>query len=208
MSKVAYDIELFDDSWESQIKNGCERAGYYSNFYDMLLETILTIHGIPSLPLRPRVKHSDLEIYIGRSHRGNVVNRLKSSMDERGHRFGVIVGEVPTELIEDVESAVLRVLKILKRNNRLCVADIKNKTVTSFGSLPETPDSLIYITFGTEPEDNFYGETKSSSRIFQDIGEEASLLLERPQMRKLKDVLSYISKRSESRPIWWHNDHN
>ena len=209
MAKIyAFDFDLIEND---EIEEALESAPYYpmdtnADFKKLLTRAIGIVHAIPSKLHRAPGERNQIVIYFGRtsadSYKG-VKGRWKNK--ERGHRYGVILGLVPTKTIRDLEADTIKIFSTIEDNDGLCIKKLDNLSIGSNGPLPASKESVLYLTWsftaageiGKLPSDeiDYIGE-----KIYDQLASDIS-------SRSIKDILRLTREYSHTVPVTWFNGH-
>jgi hypothetical protein len=128
-----------------ELELGLRGAPRYEQFAAAAKQIIRTIHAIPTL-WKPVRSLDEVEIYIGRAGATpqHVKQRWRTRREEAQHVYGVVAARCWTFEVEAWETAAIKFLKRLKARGRLCV---KNAAAHGQGTLPDTEESCIYVTW-------------------------------------------------------------
>jgi hypothetical protein len=132
------------------LEAGIATAPSYARFADAGRHVIRCIHSIPTLwdeatdsPL------NEIEVYVGRAGATarHVSSRWKEHLDKKRHDHGIIALRCSTDVVDKWETAAVRAIKSLDSRGHLCV---RNASASGQGSLPDTDESVIYITWAKD----------------------------------------------------------
>ena len=205
----AFDIELTENF---ELQGEIERVKFFEinkaiDLKRIIFHAIATVHTIVPSLFRG-YDQSELVIYFGRAGAtpDNVINRWKSSLHNRNHRYGVILGKCLTSEIRDLEADVLKIFNVIDSNNGLCIKRLENLSMGSNGQLPNSRESILYLTWDF---DNYPGiisklSTSEMDQLSREIQEEIIFDLSNSS---IKEILKKTRDWGYRIPLKWHNGH-
>ncbi len=176
----------------------------------LMVHAIGTIHKIAG-HLHGDDVHGRISLYIGRAGRKSVRSRLEDSSRKRLHVYGTVFARCNTDEVKDAETHAIRLFKLVKKNNGLCIKKFENIAGSGIGSLPDTPDSFLYMTWKV---DSYEGDvnrlTPSEIKDIIDEVRENELYensLGELSRQSLRTILELTRRRSSMVPLRWHRNH-
>lgn len=130
---------------EAPLEEALGRTPFGKTFSEVGSATIRAIHGIPSL--YARTGFGRFVFYVGRcgATPGHIFSRFSHHRGSKYHTGGVVVARCRTDRVIAYESCAIRIVRGLDARARLCVANV---SLHGGGSLPRTPHSCVYLTWG------------------------------------------------------------
>jgi hypothetical protein len=124
-----------------------EEAPHYTRLREVFPRVVRVVHGTPLLVEGADL--SEVEVYVGRAGLSEeyLSARFRYRARLRGHEFGTVICTCPTTTVPFLEGGAVRILDLLRRRGKLCVANVSTH---GGGSLPRTRTSAIYMTWGYE----------------------------------------------------------
>lgn len=200
MPLVAYQISKLH---RAQLGEGLRRAPRYEYQMRRLIEhTIRSIHAITDL-FTDR-ERDEVQVYLGRSSDtpDGVAGRWRSHYESKGHRYGVVLCRVPTDIVGDVERVGTRILRGLDDRGKLCIA---NAAADARGPLPASDDSSLYMTWCFQRPRGIAKATMEDVRaIAAEVAASDSVDVSRAT---LEGGLGVLRRPSDFADIDWHDDH-
>ncbi len=139
--QTGVDLSNFDREFLSML---IEDAPHYTLLREVFPHIVRVVHGTPLLVEGTNL--SNVELYVGRAglSEGHLSARLREHARQKGHEFGTVICTCPTNTVPLLEGAAVRILDLLRRGGKLCVANVATH---GGGSLPRTRTSVIYMTW-------------------------------------------------------------
>ncbi len=198
---VAFDLK---DISQNEIKKSSPWIPQIgSDMKKFIFHCIGSIHSIASV-LHHSEDRGKLRLYFGRSSESypGLINRWRDSRNTKKNQFGIILCTLPTNETSTAERAAIRIFKILRDNNTICVGDIVNVHTGSAGPQPNTENSFIYVTWRLDYRSTDYIIKKPSpSEIVRYVSE---IELDEISKKSLKEIFEMTKLYTYRIPVEWN----
>jgi hypothetical protein len=205
MAIYAFDFDIVDNE---ELQTAIDRAPIFDldslqNFKRLLAHSIGAVHAV-CMKLHQPSWRDQLVVYYGRStdDAQNVLGRWKS----RGHRFGLVLGKVPTKEVHDAESDAIKLFSLIDQNDGLCIKKFDNLAKGGNGPLPSSKWSTLYLTWYFDR--NSIELFKLTLDEVNDLADEAyDDLTWDLSTRTIRDILRLTRSYSHLIPLRWYPGH-
>lgn len=173
---------------------------------EIILLIIEVIHGIPFLfHEKERVDLYNLQVYIGKTSEGQILNRAKSHLRSKDTPYFIPISWVNHSLLSLVEKMGLKYLHYLELKNFLCFGELLNEKNGSPGRVTESK-GLIYLSFRIDkrhsPRDLMpKKELQWATGYF--INDFQISMGEKREEDEITDILTSLSRIEQKTKLYW-----